>query len=483
MSKIVTSDLITLLNSLCDTQKKDVLTFFSLPQSGIIKKKGHPNPLKLIHYLLEAKNEVPTQRTVLQIEVYGKPIDLNSWKLVVTQLYHAISKFIVLLRLEDNPLLQSNEVIGHLLSQGQLHAFEKLALKQIQQIQMAPRNFDFHYHLFAIYQKLEIYHKDTINETTYLESMHHHLHLFQLENKLRLLCEMRHRAFADKLKFELSAEQKMTLIQAEHSEDIVIKMYWSTYQLLNEWKDEQFENLKSILDHQNLNFTRTYLKPLYEYLLIYCINEVKKENVYYANDYLEIIEIMEEKELLLEKAQLSWQRFKNIVTAHLYSDRMHELEKFITQYSHTLDDKHQSSATALAHARLLFNKRRPKQAIDTIRHIEFKNPKERIEYDKLILKIEFQLMKDDPIECEAFIRKIESTRKYIYRNKKKFNSLLNEEDILRTENFIFHTRKLAKKAINDRTLTQRFKSDIMNAADKIWLKQQVKKKIRNQIDL
>ena len=474
MGKIVIGDLVGLIFSLEKDEKKQIRTFFDLSFGNILKNKGQPNAIVLFDYLTLLKDNPIPEKSVLQHAVYGKPIPSNIWNVLVGNLYRAITKYIVLNQLNGTSLLEINEVAGHLLNRGKLLAFNRLALQQIQMIQAEPRNHDFHHKLYETYRNLEIYHKDNIDGKSYLEPMYLHLDQYQLENKLALICELTHRAALSDQKYELSSGEKEVVKQAMKSNDQVIRMYYLTYLLLSLHQYEFFADLQRHLENQKTNFAKDYLKPFFEYLLNYCIKEVKRNNISCANDYLQIISEMEKRDMLLEKNQISWQRFKNIVTAYLYCNRTNALELFISRYSDKLTGEYKASSLALANARVLFKKRKPKQVQKTVKQIEFKNPIERIECDKLMLKISFQLMTEGDDEIESLTKKIESSRKYLYRKKKESNSILTDDEVKRAENFVFHIRKLAKAATKERVLHPRIETDNLYESDRIWLEQQVK---------
>lgn len=394
------------------------------------------------------------------------------------KVYQAISRYIAFQKNKMDEVNVQIHLQTHLKSNGLI----KRALKKINmaltELDKKNRQIDYHFNKFKYYQNLVILTKESGEGKKNLAKLNHHQQLHYLESRMRVICEFCSRNQMPGYSYELTPADLNFVNQSKEQKDSAISALYAVYRLIQNPLESShlFDQLLDFLKNEGINFERNYRKSFFEHLLNHCITMVKMEETDYAEKYLEIINVLESQQLLLDHKLIKVQRFKNIVTAHMYAGNIDKLEHFLRIYTKKLPRDRRQKAEQLAKLRLLFKKGDLDaywSEHESIEKTHFKSPIEYTEFLRLELKVVYQLYRHRDCEIED-LEKLESRfRRYLTRHKDE----LHFEMADRCRNFLSALKELAAQG-DFLTTPHRWlsnKEKLFYPADKRWLLSKYKK--------
>lgn len=243
-----------------------------------------------------------------------------------------------------------------------------------------------------------------------------------------------------------------------------IEVYFRILRLLTrDQADEDFQQLKLLLEQNSTRFEAPEMATLYEYALNYCIRQIRKVREEYVEEALTLYQRGVDSGILLRGGKLSPWHFKNIIKLALRLRRFDWTEQFIREKNALLDDDFKTDALHYNLAELFFYTHRYDEALIHLNKVEFTDVHYNLGAKEMLAKIYQETGATDALESLLHAFKV-----YLRRNK------IISEDVRRTYlNFIQLLRQIIQ-ATPDRypALHQKIERTALLTA-KNWLLQQL----------
>ena len=422
--------LIEILKTFTKRDLSDLNQFLQIPSLGLSKVP-----------VFSGKTLLSQSRSIIDTMIVNKPLPAINEYIPNAhhrqKVYQIICRFIAFQKNKPDEANVQLHLQAHLKSNGLVKRATKKINRALTELDKKNRQLDYHFNKFNYYQNLVILTKESSAGKENLAKLNLHQKLHFLETRMRIICELCFRNRLPGSKFNLEPEDLNTVHQSKEQKDAAISALCSVFELIqNPSADSHlFDQLFEFLKHEGQKFERHYRKSFFEYLLNHCIYQIKNEHTEFAQQYLEIIHVLEKQQLILDHKFIKVQRFKNVVTAHLYTGQIYELEHFLGIYSKKLPKERRRKAEQLARMRLLFKKGDLDaywKEHESIEQSHFKSPTEYTEFLRLEMKVIYKLYRDQNCEIEDLEKLENRFRRYLSRNKTELHVEMAE----RCRNFI-----------------------------------------------
>lgn len=442
-----------LLAYLKPKQRKIISEISALESIPIDAKKNHILQ-EIITHIDKKKSEVLSKASLMEKSGIKSPSVFNY---ATSDLFKVVCKMLYLLN------IQKDNHPAHLLSLTNLFIEKELPINtfhSLKELKASLKNkkiqaSDFHlykmkYHELNLQQEKDI--RRGPNE--HFKQTNLNLDAFYAGNKLRLLCEElnRNRIVQETHVFESSTAQELllSLIQENnYFESISIECYFLIYKMLSSESKESYQIAAKRINNYQEQLTPNIEESFIIYLMNQCIYFMNKniDRINHANDYINYIDFLEEKNYLFTNKQLSPGRFQGIVVAGVMAKQVGWVNNFVHKKAPKLNSTHQNFIKQIHLAYIAFHNDHIDLAhklISTVGNHGTADPFFVIFYYKLIIQIYFS--QNDLLVTQ---NKIDAFYKYIGRVAKK--ETIAPDKIQALRKFTSQVSKIIKLKLNPNT--------------------------------
>ncbi len=192
-----------------------------------------------------------------------------------------------------------------------------------------------------------------------------------------------------------------------------IEAYYRIFQLLTKDNpDEDFQQLKSLLEERGAEFGQEDLRDVYQYAINYCNIQIMKVREWYVAEAFDLYTTGVESGVLLENGVLSPWHFKNIVNLALKLKKYTWTEQFISDATPLLATDFQTDARHYNFALLFYTTGRLNEALIHLNKVEFTDLHYSLGAKSMLCKIYFENEDFDALDSL-----IHAFNTYLRRNK------------------------------------------------------------------
>lgn len=460
-----------IINSLAENDMDTLDTF--------LKHEGFKNQAiekLLIRYLIKNRSS----KKWLEKEVVLNELFADEPKITVDRLKHysakalkIINRFLVYSYAVSNPLMGNSILMDYYVEKGLTGKMTKGLLKQMEGHLDENRDYYHHYNKFKINQWRAIFEKVEEKDTTaYLQQCSDNLDAFYIENKLRIYVEIQAKRVDARSEFDDFLMALVPVYESEmHTKNEVADVFHFIYDaLLNEEHGGMDDLIEKIVSGGYPKFGRFLEKSVLGYLINYCITQINSRNPEYAEKYIKINNHLKDKGVFLDSNRISWQRYKNMITALLIDKKdLWQVREFIDTYKAHLPDNFREQAEILAHTlfRHTFDNKVSEKSLHELGQFKPKDTIGRISFDRLLIKLYYET--DDKEQLTLLIQRL---RKFISRKKNESGKkAMSELMYLRVKGFI----DIVSKMMKEKTVSLvALENTTLYGVDYLWLRKHLK---------
>jgi hypothetical protein len=236
-------------------------------------------------------------------------------------------------------------------------------------------------------------------------------------------------------------------LENERFKDIpLLIIYRQIVYCLTEPEEElHFKNFQFVLSKNKEALAKEDLREIYQITQNYCALKINQGQTVYYQDAFLIYKDMIERDLLLQKDQLSEGIFKNIVTASLRIGEFDWAENFINAYAIYLPANHQENARTFNLANLYSHQKKHYKVIELLQNVEYSDVVYSLSTKIILVRTYYELGEDLALDSlldsfKIFLRRNKLISKSQKREYLNFLNFVKNLTIIDTSD----TRKLAK---------------------------------------
>jgi hypothetical protein len=416
--------------------------------------------------------------------VYGKKEIFDPQKLfnLSSQLQKLLHRFIAEEQFGRNEELQRFQLLEGLDERDWKEPMRQVYQKTLQwQRQKVEMDADFHlstYRLLDYGERMQKFNRrgTGTDQLLWMQS----LDAFYLTSKLRHSCEWLNRQNISRQEGEAQVELLEPLLQylEEHKEQWAavpsVLIYFQIMQCLRDPSEEQhFFGLKSLLETHITRFSQSEQARMYAYAQNYCIQKINQGYAAYFEELFQIYERLLENGVLLHEGVLPHEHYKNITTVGLRLQKYEWVKSFLECYRKLLHPNFQENAYTYNLCVYFYEQRRFKDAMKSLRQVQFSDPYYDLSARSILLKIYFEMRDDDSLKYH-----LQAFQAFLKRNK-----AISGFHIQSHQNLIRMTKKLVRlrrsKALGSTAFARRLNeleenlSEVKPITNLSWLRQQL----------
>lgn len=427
------------------------------------------SPNASLHRLFGAlgKKVVMSKNNLYSVCYPNQKYNDKKLRYLFTDLTKVIEKWLVQNRVVENTGLFESELLKELSERSILKAYNGVvnSIREKETIATV-RDCDFflnryqneHTHL------QHLVNQQTRSEKTNIETVLDSLDKFFLLKKLQLCCEIYNVRNVSGLEYKafLLDEIMAHLSKNKYTDVPGIIIYYTILQSL-QFPDntEYLQQLITLLEKHEVNFSKRELRDMYQYALNFCIKKINLGETTYQHKLFELYKKIVANKALMAQGWISQWDFKNIVTISIRLKEFSWALKFINEHKKYLKPEERENAYAYNLAYFHFNKGLYSKALQQLQKVEFTDPFYQLDSKAILLKTYYE--QDD---LETLFYHISSYKIFVKRNKQ-----ISDYQRLIYSNLIKYTQALAKYKHNTEKI-KLLKTEIEQSrqiADYNWL--------------
>ncbi|MBL7804697.1 MAG: hypothetical protein JNL02_13235 [Saprospiraceae bacterium] len=259
---------------------------------------------------------------------------------------------------------------------------------------------------------------------------------FYLTEKLKYTCAMLNSQAVTTAPFHLHWLEEIRRAldqQTFQGEAPGIAIYFRILRLLTrDPADDDFQQLKRLLDLNTGRFEKTEMTTLYEYALNYCIRQIRKVREEYVQEALTLYQNGVETGILLTaEGRLSPWHFKNIIKLALRLRQFDWTEQFIREKNALLDEEFKTDALHYNLAELFFYTRRYDEALIHLNKVEFTDVHYNLGAKEMLAKIYYETDETEALESlliafDTYLRRNKIISEDVRGSYRNFTQLLRQ---------------------------------------------------------
>jgi len=431
---------------------------------------------KLIRHIIsnwENDDEITKEWILDNLFGSSSAVSEKTWKHHLSRSQKAVNHFLVHRLTLNNPEISNPVLMDYYIEHGLTGKMTSGLIRQMDTYISKNRNYYYNFYKFKLSQWRAMYEKlDGANTSKHLQHCSDSLDAFYVESKLRLYIEVLTKRVDNKSAFEDSLMPQIPTYQEDtHQNDEVINIFHHIYDALLSGRYGNIDDLiTKIIQNGYPHFERFLEKSILEQLINYCIYKINARKDSYAEKYIQIIRYLENKEVLLDSDYMSWQRYKNTITALLITGDIEEARDFIETYTSKLPEKFQKQAAILAKVKVEYTDDTiNKETLEEFHKVEIKDVRGKISFGRLLIKLYYE-----DREKKRLTSLLKSLSKYVDRKRaetaeKAISDLLHS----RIRGFI----SLVSKMMSGKQLsTTELENTTLYGVDYLWLKKHINKR-------
>lgn len=292
-----------------------------------------------------------------------------------------------------------------------------------------------------------------------------------LANKLQLSCIMLSHQAVFKTTYQFKVlDELLSFLESNPVllETPAIAIYYYQFKAMkNPAEESHYRHLKKEIFENGHFFPKEEMRVIYLLTINYCIGRINAGIDFYWRESFDLYKEGLEKDIFLENGVMSRFTFGNIAIAGLNLKEFDWVEKFIHEQQHFLEEKHRDGLVQFNLARLYFEKKNYKKAMQSIAALNYDDILVNLLSKTMLLKMYYELDEFDALESL-----IESMRNYVQRkevmgyHKSSFKNLISS------------TKKLLKIVPGDTDQIGKAKAEIKTIEplmERKWLLEQLDK--------
>lgn len=399
---------------------------FKLYKNFVLKRLGNNNPkaLKLISLLTR---EYPLFKSqTIERNTLFKKIFPEAKKPNIAQLRHVMSDLTKLLEefLIENELKENKFRRRYLLAR----AYRKIGLNKFHQTQITEildalsdderRDSRYYFKQYQIYEDLFRNNSlmKSVDKLQTVETILSNLDKLYFIEKLKYACELVNTKNIRNITYEnnfFDDVVKHIEIDQIHKTP-VLKVYYLAFKTLTNLKDEQnFIELKNILQQYPEHFNKYELNEIYIYARNYCVRQINNKNDQYIQELFDLFMILLENEMLFSGTYLLQWDYRNLMQLGNRLKKFDWVENFLENYKDRLEPSERENAYFFNKAAFEFEKKHFNKTIELLNQVNYSDTYYQFETKILLSKAYYELNEMVPL-----LALIESFRVLTHRNKK-----------------------------------------------------------------
>lgn len=399
---------------------------FKLYKNYVVKRLGTNNPkaIKLINII---SKEYPLFKSkTIERNTLFKKIFPEIKKTNIAQLRYVMSDLTKLLEafLIENELKENKFRRKYLLAR----AYRKIGLNKFHQNQMTEilealsvderRDSRYYFKQYQIYEDLfrnnSLLKKEGKIKT--VETILSNLDQLYFIEKLKYACELVNTKNIRNITYEnnfFDDVVKHIEIDQIHKTP-VLKVYYLAFKTLTNLENEQnFTELKNILQQYPEHFNKYELNEIYMYTRNYCVRQINNKNDKYIQEMFDLFMILLENEMLFSGTYLQQWDYRNLMQLGNRLKKFDWVENFLETYKERLEPSERENAYFFNKAAFEFEKRNYNQTIELLNQVNYSDTYYQFETKILLSKAYYELNEMVPL-----LALIEAFRVLTHRNKK-----------------------------------------------------------------
>ncbi len=460
------SDLYKVFSSLSPTEKRSLSKFLESP---FFNKRQEVTAFWK-YLLANAKYGAPAlkKEKVFGVLFSGKAYDDSSMRHLMSWLLKSIEQFLAYSEYKTTP----NKETLHLAKAYNKKGLTKLYQKSIRLAEKhlggMKRDEDFfHYNYLLEYEKYQLAQNQQRSKEANFNEMTLALDKHLLINKFKQACILRSHQLVIKKEYDFSLIELLLdyIPKSNYINEPGVAAYYNCYLALTFNDEAAFQNLKGIIQHEQVSFTTEDLKMLYFSSINFSIKKLNTGDKKYIREAFELYQLGLEDNLLTIDGVLSQFAYNNIVSIGLKLDEFNWLKSFIPDYKNQLLPKHRESNYTYNLARLNFNQRNYDEAMVLLQKVDDRDLLLNLDAKVILLKLFYELQEYDALSSLLASFKVMLTRKKVLGYHKKHYS-----------NIIRFTNRLLNLKPRDKKASDKLRNDILTAEvlqEKEWLLEQL----------
>jgi len=414
------SKLITILRAL---DKKH----FKLYKNFVLKCLGDNNPkaVKLLDVLVReyasSFNGKTIKRNKLFKKIFPKAEHVNIAQLrhVMTDLTKLVEEFLIDTELKENKF-RKKYLLARSYRKNGLSKFYNTQMEEILEGLSVDERRDSRYY----FKQYQIY-EDLFRNSNLMKN---NMQLQTIEN---ILSNLNNLYFIEKLKYacELVNAKNIRNITYENDffDDVVkhieieqihkipvLKVYYLAFKTLTNLNNEEnFSQLKNILQKYPHHFNKYELNEIYVYARNFCIRQINIKNDKYIQQLFDLFLILLENEMLFSGTYLLQWDYRNLMSLGNRLKKFDWVENFLEEYKDRLDPSERENAYFFNKAAFEFEKKNYDKTIQLLNQVNYSDTYYQFETKILLSKAYYELNEIVPL-----FALIESFRVLTHRNKK-----------------------------------------------------------------
>jgi hypothetical protein len=199
---------------------------------------------------------------------------------------------------------------------------------------------------------------------------------FYISEKLKTACDMQSRNIVIKANYESWGLDFLikTLEEtwARFADYPAITVYMGILKMLRSGKEEDYFEVKRLLEKHLGQFSKEETKLQYDYAINYVIRQLNSSRPDWYREFLDLHRFLLEHEILLVNGELPEWDYKNIVTVALRIDALDWVERFIHDYQNRVPLAVRENVFNYNLAAYYFASKQYKKALQLLLQIEFR---------------------------------------------------------------------------------------------------------------
>jgi hypothetical protein len=372
-----------LLKLLKTLNLKELILFEDFVKSPYFN--SHKQVISLFEYLKKYAPEFDNSKKLEKSYVYAqlyksKAYDDNFFASIISKLLKLLEDFLAYEAFNEKTgekELLTLKCIRKRKLEKHFKSYEKILEKQISETIQQSSDTNHLSMLFAeeqdrwfIEQGGRVFHFALQKQSDELDS-------YYLVEKLKIACDMLNRNRVSNASYEckwIDNIYEIAIAESLLKDSVLLLAYRQTYEMLMEYSEEKYFELKQLLENNHQKISSDDLKNLYGYALNFCIGLVNSGKLQYFSEILALYKSMLRENLLFIEGYLPAWEYKNIVTAALRSNDLEWAESFLENYKSKLEPAHQENSYTYNMSSFLFECSRYKEALRLLHNVIFVNP-------------------------------------------------------------------------------------------------------------
>ena len=450
------SILIETLNSL---SSKELKRFGEFTGSSYFNKNIHVN--SLAQFMLEkiGQSDSINKEEAFTYVYPDKKFDDLKIRHLMSMMYDLLKQFLVIEHLKNKPHTSSVLLLETFTEKNMVRQFKTFD-NRLQSAGISTVEDYFNKYKLGVIKEQFEERSEGRRKHTGLQTTSDDLDKFYLISKLKQVCAIYSYQNVFKQEYQIQMlEEILAHLNSHHYNDTLISMYYKGFLTLYEPKEERhFIDLKKMLSEVDDEVSVGELAELHVIARNYCIKRLNTGEKMYVRELFDLYKIALDKNVLVDKSgQLNAASYKNIVAVGLNLKEFEWTGGFITEYSSTLNTKHQSDYLNYNLAKVDFEKEDYKAVIERISKLHYRDTFIAVDSRTLLVKTYYESEDYDllHIQLESFKQFVSRRKELAYHRQNYLNLIKFTRSLMKLRPGDQRINKLKERIASEKILTEK----------------------------